>query len=212
VGDEVRALRRRRELGGVTAGTTGVVTAIDPDRQRLTIRWPSTTATLSPREPGTSALVHAYATTPIYARRHGGPVLAFGDVRHLAPGLEPTATYCLAPDPPALARSGSRPPLSGPAQDLLRRQEALGLAAEILPSRAVIAALGPVPAEDGESRRAWRQAARAIEVRRESQGLPDGPLVLDDRHGEDRRVLAACRAVERARAVGRELDLTRAGW
>jgi hypothetical protein len=319
VGDEVRALRRHTELGGVAAGTTGVVTAVEPESRRLTIRWPVITATLSAPDRRGSGIAHAYATTPAYARRHPGPILALGHVRRVAPGLEPAAMYCLAPEPPAPDRSAAPAPLAGllaelgrtaqaglsspmppprtegslsslvaerneiaarllasapPAaggdlrrlaeerawvdagpnrpdrvarlaaldrretllldqagyrrawieqhrevifrwvrleQDILRRQAALGRGAEMMPSRAVMAAHGPAPERDAESRQAWRQAAEAIEVYRDCRGLPDAPLVLDHRSADERRVLAACRAVERSRTAGLDLDLWPAG-
>jgi hypothetical protein len=197
VGDEVRALRRRPELGRVPAGTTGVVTAVDAAGQRLTVRWPATTVTLSATALPRSAVVHAYATTPVYARRHAGPLLALGDVSRLLPELQPSVLYCLAPEPSGLDREN------------LRRQAALGRAAELRPTRAVVAALGPPPGPDDVSRRAWRQAAQAIEAHRARRRLPDEPLVLDHHRADEVRVAVACRAAERARAAAHELGLTR---
>jgi hypothetical protein len=278
VGDEVRALRLRPELGGVAPGTTGVVTAVDAERRRLSIRWPATTAALSAGELRGSALVHAYATTPMYARRHPGPVMALGYAPRIAPGLEPGVVHGLAPGPPAPGRSSAPTALAGllaelgragpagearpmvpheagrslssvvaerneiaarfgasaPAgasrrrawveqhrevilrwagleQDILRRRAALGKGAEIMPSRAVLAALGPPPDHDSDSRRAWRKAAEAIEVHRECRGLPDMPLVLDHRHTDELRLLVACRAVDRARSAGLELETAGVG-
>jgi hypothetical protein len=205
VGDEVRALRRRQELGRVAAGTIGVVTAVDPSRRRLTVRWPTITRTLSAEELPRSAVAHAYATTPVYARRHPGPLLALGDVSRLVPELQPTVLYCLAPEPPALARSRA-PALD---QEIARRQSALGRAAEIRPTRAVIAAVGPPAALNEAARRAWRAAAQAIEVHRERRRLPDEPLVLDHRRADELRVAVACRAAERARTAGHEVGLAR---
>jgi hypothetical protein len=202
VGDEVMALRRRPELGRVPAGTTGVVTAVDPARRRLTVRWPTATTTLSAEGLPRSAVAHAYATTPVYARRHPGPLLALGDVSPLVPEFQPSVLYCLAPEPPALARS--RAP--APDQQILRRQAALGRAAEIRPTRAVVAALGPPPGRDDVARRAWREAAQAIEVHRERRRLPDEPLVLDHRRADELRVAVACRAAERARTAGHQLE------
>jgi conjugative relaxase-like TrwC/TraI family protein len=196
-GDEVRALRRRPELGRVPAGTIGVVTAIDPAHGRFTVRWPAITVTLSATDRPASAVVHAYATTPAYARRHAGPLLALGDVSRLLPELRPSVVYCVAPGPPAHA------------PEIVRKQVAIGRAAEIRPTRAVVAALGPPPAGDDGARRAWREAAQAIEVHREGRQLPDEALVLDHRRADELRVAVACRAAERARTVAHELGLTR---
>jgi hypothetical protein len=202
VGDEVMALRRRGELGRVPAGTTGVVTAVDPARRRLTVRWPTTTRTLSAEGLPRSAVAYAYATTPVYARHHPGPLLALGDVSRLVPELQPSVLYCLGPEPPALART--RAP--APDQETVRRQEALGRAAEMRPTRAVVAAVGPPPGRDDAARRAWREAAQAIEVHRERRRLPDEPFVLDPRRADELRVAVACRAAERARTAGHQLE------
>jgi hypothetical protein len=59
------------------------------------------------------------------------------------------------------------------------------------------------------SRRAWRQAAQAIEVHRARRQLPDEPLVLDHHRADELRVAVACRAAERARTAAHELGLTR---
>lgn len=196
VGDEVRALRRRPELGRVPAGTMGIVTAIDPAHARLTVRWPASTVTVSATGLPRSALAHAYATTAAYARCHAGPLLALGDVSRLLPELEPSVLYCLAPEPSGLDREN------------VRKQAALGRAAEIRPTRAVVAALGAPPAGDDRARRAWREAAQAIEEHRERRQLPDEPLVLDHRRADELRVAVACRAAGRARTVGHQLGLT----
>jgi hypothetical protein len=195
-GDEVRALRRRPELGRVPAGTIGVITAIDAAHGRFTVRWPATTVTLSATDLPRSAVVHAYATTPAYARRHAGPLLSLGDVSRFLPELRPSVVYCLAPEPPAQA------------PEIVRKQAAIGRAAEIRPTRAVVAALGPPPTGDDVVGRAWREAAQAIEVHRERRKLPDEPLVLDHRRADELRVAVACRAAGRARTVGHELGLT----
>jgi hypothetical protein len=85
------------------------------------------------------------------------------------------------------------------------REHALGTAAELRPSRAVLASLGPPP--DGlDARKRWREAAMAIEAHRDRRQLPDQQLSLSPTHLDDLRVRAACRAAERAR----DLDLDRA--
>jgi hypothetical protein len=325
VGDEVRALRRLR---GADPGTTGIVTAIDGERQQATIRWPTATVSLRLADLTRSPIGHAYATTPAYMRGRSSPVLAWGDMRRVAPWLEPTAIYGLAPDPPTQARAPTTGPLAhvlaevgpgrsviskgGPAcrplsdliterdaiatrlvitaphdarpalrrlaedrawveaipdradradrvadlnqravdlvaaanrrsawlaahhramdrwaylnQAIAGRELALGRAAELRPSRAVVAALGPRPPEEAAARRAWRHAAQAIEAYRDRWGVPDQPLTLDrHRHAgrrtderadqlaeelaDELRVLAACRAAQRARTMGQARDV-----
>jgi hypothetical protein len=97
------------------------------------------------------------------------------------------------------------------------RREALGAAAEIRPSRAVTAHLGPIPAAEA-GRLAWRDAAGAIEAYRDRWGIPDDHAALDlttaaraprpAQRAEQLRVLAACRAantLHRTRESHRQL-------
>jgi hypothetical protein len=86
---------------------------------------------------------------------------------------------------------------------VVRRREVLGAAAEVRPSRAVTAQLGPIP-RDEAGRLAWRDAARAIEAYRDRWGIPDDRAALDltnpahaphpAQRADQLRVLAACRA------------------
>jgi len=85
------------------------------------------------------------------------------------------------------------------------REAALGLGAEIRPTAAVEAHLGPPPI-DAVRRPLWRRAAEAIEAHREQSALPDQPLDLTSKGGPELRVLAATRAFERAPARDRALD------
>jgi hypothetical protein len=119
----------------------------------------------------------------------------------------------------------------GLSQAMRWREAALGRGAEIRPTVAVEAQIGPPPGEAGRLA-LWRRAATAIEAHRDRWGLPDRPLALaagmsrdagmrrdagEGRHvgerrlaGEGRlageqRVLAATRAFERAAELDRGL-------
>jgi hypothetical protein len=86
------------------------------------------------------------------------------------------------------------------------REHALGTAAELRPSRAVLVSLGPPP--DGpDARKRWREAAMAIEAHRDRRLLPDQQLSLSHSHPDDLRVRAACRAAERARDLDRSISM-----
>ena len=89
-GDVVRALRRDARLGAARAGTVGIVTAVDPERSRVTIGWPSGDISLAAAQLARAPLTHAYATTPAYLRgAKQGPVLCLGDPSTIAPRLAP---------------------------------------------------------------------------------------------------------------------------
>jgi hypothetical protein len=66
------------------------------------------------------------------------------------------------------------------------REAAFGHAAEIRPTIAVQAQLGPPPPPGDSSRAAWRTAAAAIEAHRDLWSLPDQPLALTPTLGRDR--------------------------
>ena len=112
----------------------------------------------------------------------------------------------------------------GLSQAMRWREAALGRGAEIRPTVAVEAQLGPPPGEAGRLA-LWRRAATAIEAHRDRWALPDRPLALadgmsreaamgrqadegrhagegrqagDERQAGEQRVLAATRAFERA--------------
>ncbi len=88
------------------------------------------------------------------------------------------------------------------------REAALGRGAELRPTAAVLAALGPPP-NDASRTAAWRHAAAAVESHRERWQLPDGPLDLSGRAGERQagevRVRAATEEVRRSRGQDRAL-------
>jgi conjugative relaxase-like TrwC/TraI family protein len=95
------------------------------------------------------------------------------------------------------------------------RESALGRGAEIRPTRAVTAQLGPEPQAPPE-RAAWRRAAQAIESHRDRWQIPDRPLQLGreaaprdlERRADELRVLAAAGDAERSRQRHREFALT----
>jgi conjugative relaxase-like TrwC/TraI family protein len=103
------------------------------------------------------------------------------------------------------------------------REAALGRGAELRPTAAVLAQLGPPPS-DTSRRPVWRRAAAAVESHREQWGLPDGPLELGrhthpatepdrSRRASELRVLATTqelqRSLGRGRDHGRDHDLDR---
>jgi hypothetical protein len=103
------------------------------------------------------------------------------------------------------------------------REAALGRGAELRPTAAVLAQLGPPPS-DTSRRPVWRRAAAAVESHREQWGLPDGPLELGrhthpatepdrSRRASELRVLATTKELQRSlgrgRDHGRDHDLDR---
>ncbi len=104
------------------------------------------------------------------------------------------------------------------SQALAWRQAALGRGAEIRPTAAVLAQLGPPPIDAG-ARPLWRRAAVAVESHRERWSLPDRPLELSaelslgtpapgelGRRAGELRILAAARDLQ----PGRRRDLSQA--
>jgi conjugative relaxase-like TrwC/TraI family protein len=91
------------------------------------------------------------------------------------------------------------------------REAALGRGAELRPTVAVLAQLGPVPG-DTNGRRVWRRGAEAVEAHRERWSLPDRPLELGkpatdldpSRRAGELRVLAAAQEVQRTRGLDRD--------
>jgi hypothetical protein len=93
------------------------------------------------------------------------------------------------------------------------REAALGRGAELRPTVAVVAALGPRPA-DPQLAPAWARAAQAVEVHRERWALPDRPLELTERstpppdlarRAGELRVLEASRDLQHGREHDRSL-------
>jgi hypothetical protein len=93
------------------------------------------------------------------------------------------------------------------------REAALGRGAELRPTVAVEAALGPRPA-DRQLAPAWARAAQAVEVHRERWSLADRPLELIEsaaaapdlaRRAGELRVLEASRQLQQSREQDRSL-------
>jgi hypothetical protein len=99
------------------------------------------------------------------------------------------------------------------------REAALGRGAEVRPTVAVTAALGPAPV-DARQRAAWCRAAEAVEAHRERWALPDRPLELTagnsppepSRRISELRVLAASRDLQHSRARDDDRSLAPSGW
>lgn len=99
------------------------------------------------------------------------------------------------------------------SQAMTWREAALGRGAEIRPTIAVEAQLGPPPVA-ADRRVMWRRAAEAIEAHRETWALPDQPLsptLRASREPEARRrtgelrILTASQALERSAGPGHSL-------
>jgi hypothetical protein len=217
-GDELRVLRRHRLFGAVPAGAIGTVTAVDPRRSAVTIRWPKLprwpggTTTLQAAELARAPARHAHAVTPAGLRACADqPILCLGvpgDWR--LPEDRRSDIYLVAH-----VQSGRQ---DAPDRAMAWPAGALAVAAEARPSRTVLAELGPPPAGDRE-RQAWRMAAAALEGFRDRWGLPDDPSALSRdgppaaadpaRRADQRRVMAACRAVGHAPTLDRGPDIGR---
>jgi conjugative relaxase-like TrwC/TraI family protein len=94
------------------------------------------------------------------------------------------------------------------SQAMTWRATALGRGAEIRPTVAVLAELGPPPA-DGTPQPVWRRAAQAVEAHRERWGLADRPLEMAPvagpdhdrvRRADELRVLATTQELRRTRS------------
>lgn len=100
VGDDVLALRKDGRLQVTKGKTTGRVTAVDPERQQLTIQWSGrddeVTVTAGKHK---LPLAHGYATTPPYLRGNtAAPVLSWGHLEAFRPSVHPDRVYeVLAP-------------------------------------------------------------------------------------------------------------------
>ncbi len=232
-GDELRALRRDSRLGSVPGGTVGVVKSVDESQQRLVVKWrPDAEVTLTAKQLAGAPLTHAYATTPAYLRgTTAGPAWCLGDPRSVGSALTPdVVVQVVAPLSPVEIGLAAEPlaklcPERDDAPGERRaeldaaidwRQRALGVAAEVLPSCAVVEALGPRPSSPAE-RQAWRRAARAIEAYRDRWSIPDQRVDLasvarsPDRSGRQLAdalgVITGCRRLEQSR--DRDHALTR---
>jgi hypothetical protein len=141
--------------------------------------------------------------------RAGASLPAAMDPRDVARPLAELAERLEATRP---AGRGQLQQWDGLSQAMRWREAALGRGAEIRPTVAVEAQLGPPPAE-ADRLALWRRAATAIEAHRDRWALPDRPLALaagmsreagmgpkagEGRHAGEQRVLAATRAFERA--------------
>jgi hypothetical protein len=205
-GDELRVLRRHRLFRAVPAGTIVTVTAVDPRRAAVTIRWPAGTTTLQASELAGAPVRHAHAVTPPCLRACAGqPILCLGvPAGWRLPEGRPSTLYVVAH-----VQTGRH---KAPDVAMAWRAGALGVAAEARPSRTVLAELGPPPPGDRE-RQAWRTAAAGLEAFRDRWGLPDdprgwrldGPVGGADpaRQADRLRVITACRALGRAPALDR---------